>query len=224
MEPVYPFGTKRVPLEQGYFEVFNEPYVRLVDLNATPIEKMTERGIKTTSEELEFDVIIAATGFDALTGTLTRIDIKGKDGTLLRDYWKDGVKTHLGLASHGYPNMFFQYGPQAPTVFCNGPACAEMQGNWVFNIIDYCRKKGIASIEATKAAEQVWRGKVIDAAEASLLPKANSWYYGYNIPGKPHEPFSYVGGVPSYYEILNAVRDNGYEGFVLDYGTEQARL
>jgi cation diffusion facilitator CzcD-associated flavoprotein CzcO len=220
MEPAYAFGTKRIPLEQGYFEVFNEPHVKLVDLRATPIEKFTEKGIKTSAEEMEFDTVIAATGFDALTGTLTRINIKGKDGLLLRDYWRDGFKTYLGLASNGYPNMFFQYGPQAPTIFCNGPACAELQGNWVLETINHCRDHGIKTIEATEASEKEWKEKVISLAEASLFTATKSWYCGDNIPGKPREPLAYLGGVPLYYEKLIAVRNNGYDGFVLDDGAK----
>ncbi|KAJ4344893.1 uncharacterized protein N0V89_012638 [Didymosphaeria variabile] len=214
----------RIPLEQGYFEVFNEPNVRLVDLRATSIEEFTEKGIRTSAEELEFDVIIVATGFDALTGTLTRININGKDGTLLKDHWKDGVKTYLGMTSHGYPNLFFQYGPQAPTVFCNGPTCAEVQGNWVIGTINHCRDHGIKMIEATEASEKQWKDKVVRLAEASLLPATNSWYYGDNIPGKVREPLLYLGGLPSYYEDLNVVRDNGFEGFVLDDGTKSSKL
>lgn len=164
---------------------------------------------------MEFDVIIAATGFDALTGSLTRIDIKGKDGMLLRDRWEEGVQSYLGLSAHNFPNMFFQYGPQAPTVLCNGPTCAEMQGNWVVEAINYCRDHGVSTMEATVEAEQEWRAKVLKLAEASLLPGTKSWYYGDNIPGKPREPLLYLGGVPSYHAELNAVHDSGYEGFVL---------
>lgn len=224
MEPAYSFGTKRIPLEQGFFEIFNEPHVKLVDLNETPIEIFTERGIKTSSEEMDFDVVVAATGFDALTGTLTRIDIKGKDGLLLRDHWKAGVRTYLGLTSHGYPNMFFQYGPQAPTIFCNGPACAELQGNWVIETLNHCRDHKIKTMEATESSETDWREKVINTAEASLLSGTKSWYCGDNIPGKPREPLAYLGGTPAYYKILNAVRDNGYDGFEFNDGAKSSKL
>ncbi|KAF1974073.1 FAD/NAD(P)-binding domain-containing protein [Bimuria novae-zelandiae CBS 107.79] len=218
MEPAYAFGTKRIPLEQGYFEIFNSPHVELVDLKATPIERFTEKGIKTSAEEMPFDIVIAATGFDALTGSLTRINLHGKDGTLLKDQWKDGVKTYLGLTAHNFPNLFFQYGPQAPSVLCNGPTCAELQGNWVIETITHCRDHGISTIEATEAAEEEWRGNVVQLAGASLLMGTNSWYVGANIPGKLREPLVYLGGVPKYYENLNAVRDHGYEGFVLEGG------
>lgn len=188
MEPPYAFGTKRIPLEQGFYEVFNEPHVDLVDLRATPIEEFTERGIRTTTENMDFDIVIAATGFDALTGSLTRIDLRGKDGKLLRDRWTEGVKTYLGISANDFPNMFFQYGPQAPTIFCNGPACAEMQGNWVNDMLVHCRKNNISTIEATEVAEKEWREEVLRLGEESLLSKTDSWYTGSNIPGKKREP------------------------------------
>lgn len=216
MEPPYAFGTKRIPLEQGFFEIFNEPHVRLVDLRKTPIEEFTENGIKTTAETMDFDIVIAATGYDALTGTLTRIDLKGKDGVLLRDRWKDGVKSYLGMVSYNFPNMFIQFGPQAPTILCNGPACAEMQGGFVIDTINYCRDNQISTIETTREAEKRWRDEVLELAEASLLPNTDSWYLGANIPGKPREPLMYLGGVPRYYATLNAIHDEGYPGFVLN--------
>lgn len=224
IEPAYAFGTKRIPLEQGFFETFNEPHVKLVDLRTTPIETFTERGIKTSTEEMDFDVVIAATGFDALTGCLTRIDIKGKDGLLLRDHWKAGVKTYLGLTSHGFPNMFFLYGPQAPTVLCNGPTCAEIQGNWVIEAINHCRDRGFQKIEATDASAAKWRETVINIADSSLLSGTKSWYCGDNIPGKAREPLMYLGGLPTYYGALNAVRDNDYDGFVLEKGAGASKL
>ena len=216
MEPPYAFGTKRIPLEQGFFEIFNKPHVRLVDLRKTPIEEFTESGIKTSAEIMDFDIVIAATGYDALTGTLTRIDLKGKDGVLLRDRWKDGVKSYLGMVSYNFPNMFIQFGPQAPTILCNGPACAEMQGGFVIDTINYCRDNQISTIETTREAEKRWRDEVLELAGASLLPNTDSWYLGANIPGKPREPLMYLGGVPRYYATLNAIHDEGYPGFVLN--------
>ena len=215
VEPPYAFGTKRIPLEQGFYEIFNEPHVRLVNLRASPIEEFTESGIRTTAETMDFDIVIAATGYDALTGALTRIDLKGKDGVILRDRWKDGVKSYLGMASHNYPNMFIQFGPQAPTILCNGPACAEMQGGFVIDTINYCRDNHISTIEPTREAEIEWREEVLKLAGANLMPKTDSWYVGSNIPGKPREPLMYLGGVPKYYATLNAEHDGGYPGFLL---------
>ncbi|KAJ4301117.1 hypothetical protein N0V90_003207 [Kalmusia sp. IMI 367209] len=218
MKQAYAFGTKRIPLEQGYFEVFNKPHVKLVDLKETPIEQITENGIRTSTEEMGFDAIITATGFNALTGALTRINIRGKNGLPLKDRWQDGVKTYLGITMHGFPNMFFPYGPQAPTVFCNGPTCAELQGNWVVDTINYCCNHGFSKIEASEASEVKWKETVVRFVDASLLPTTKSWYMGDNIPGKPREPLVYLGGVPNYYATLNAVKENGYEGFKFDGG------
>ena len=215
MTPAYAFGTKRVPLEQSYFEAFNLPHVKLVDLRSTPITHFTSTGIATTAEELDFDVVIAATGFDALTGSLMRIAIHGSDGTLLRDRWASGVKTYLGMATHGFPNMFFPYGPQGPSVLCNGPTCAEIQGQWVIDAINYCRDNSISTIEAAVEAEEIWKKEIVKLVEVSLLPQTNSLYFGDNIPGKPRESLVYMGGVPKYIAKLNEVKEKGYEGFAL---------
>jgi cation diffusion facilitator CzcD-associated flavoprotein CzcO len=128
MEQPYSFGCKRIPLEQTYFDIFNDPRIHLVDSNATPIEEITENGIKTSEKEWDFDVIICATGYDAFTGGLRQMNIRGLSGESLDDHWKDGTYTQLGITVAGFPNMFFTYGPQAPTAFCNGPTCAELQG------------------------------------------------------------------------------------------------
>lgn len=125
----YSFGCKRISLEQGYFEIFNKPQVHLVDVNETPIQEVTEKGIKTSEKEWEFDIIICATGYDAVTGGMTQIDVRGPSGESIRDHWKGGVYSYLGMSVSGFPNMFYTYGPQGPTSFCNGPTCAQLQGD-----------------------------------------------------------------------------------------------
>lgn len=215
MEQPHAFGCKRVSLENGYFEIFAQENVTLVDTSkkGTPIERITERGVKTDEREHEFDIIICATGYDAVTGGLTQIDIRGCDNLSLKDAWKGGVKTFLGMASHGFPNMFFTYGPQAPTAFCNGPTCAELQGDWILGIMKHARIHEWESVEVQKHAQDDWKELIWELASASLLPTVDSWYTGANIPGKPSEVLIYLGGVPTYYKTLDQVAKNNYEGF-----------
>ncbi|KAF2475002.1 FAD/NAD(P)-binding domain-containing protein [Lindgomyces ingoldianus] len=213
MKQLHAFGCKRISLENGYFEIFNEPHVHLVDMKATPIEEITEKGIKTSEKEFEFDYIICATGFDALTGGLSQIDIKGPSGESLSEHWVDGCKTYLGMSVSGFPNLFFTYGPQAPTAFCNGPTCAELQGDWIVNVINHMKLKGLRRIEAEAEGEKKWKEDILRFANASLLPTAKSWYMGDNIPGKPREPLIYLGGVPTYYKTISECAANGYMGF-----------
>lgn len=168
------FGCKRISLENGFYEIFNQPNVSLVDVNSTPIVEVTERGIKTTEKEWEFDYVVCATGFDAITGGLLQIDIQGKGGQRLTSKWKDGTKTYLGMAVSGFPNMFFTYGPQAPTALCNGPTCAEYQGDFIISMMNHMREKGLQRIEARAEAEQRWCEDVRTFAYSSLLPKTNS--------------------------------------------------
>lgn len=168
------FGCKRISLENGYYEIFDQPHVSLVDVNATPIVEVTERGIKTTEKEWEFDYVVCATGFDAVTGGMLQIDIQGKGGQRLADKWKAGTRTYLGMAVSGFPNMFFTYGPQAPTALCNGPTCAEYQGDFIINMMNHMRKLDLRRIEANADAEQQWGDDVRKFAYSSLLPKTNS--------------------------------------------------
>ncbi|EXJ57777.1 uncharacterized protein A1O5_12335 [Cladophialophora psammophila CBS 110553] len=210
------FGCKRISLENGYFEIFNEPNVNLVDVNSTPVLEVTEKGIKTTEKEWEFDYIISATGYDAFTGGFNEIDIRGKLGQSLKDKWKQGVRTYLGMAVSGFPNLFFTYGPQAPTALCNGPTCAELQGEWIVKLMNYMQGRGLKSIEAHEEAETDWAQGVKTIANTSLLPTTKSWYMGDNIPGKIREPLIYLGGVPTYYKTLNESAEHEYEGFQLD--------
>ncbi|ETS75433.1 hypothetical protein PFICI_12377 [Pestalotiopsis fici W106-1] len=216
MEQPYPFGCKRISLEQGYFEIFNEPHVNIVDVNATPIKEITEKGIKTSEKEHEIDVLITATGYDAVTGGLTQIDIRGATGQSLRDYWKDGAHTLLGITVAGFPNMFMTYAPQGPTAFCNGPVCAQVQGDWIVDAVKRVDSSGLNKITAEKKAEDEWRDTVMNIAYSTLLPKAKSWYMGDNIEGKPREPLIYLGGVDNYYKTLKKVAADDYAGFKFD--------
>ncbi|HZP88803.1 MAG TPA: NAD(P)/FAD-dependent oxidoreductase [Burkholderiales bacterium] len=214
--PPHPFGVKRPSLEQNYYEVFNQDNVTLVDLKETPIVRFTEKGIRTTDREYEFDVIVLATGFDAVTGGLTAINIRGVKGETLREKWANGVRAHMGVATKDFPNMLFVYGPQSPSAFCNGPTCAELQGEWIVGLLDYLRKNNIKRIEATSEAEQAWRADVLSIVAATLFPKADSWYLGANIPGKPREMLAYPAGLPTYLSKCKACADAGYAGFVLN--------
>ncbi|KAH7357523.1 hypothetical protein BKA66DRAFT_244032 [Pyrenochaeta sp. MPI-SDFR-AT-0127] len=207
------FGCKRISLENGYYEIFNQPNVTLIDLTSKPIVEVTENGIRTTEGEIMLDHIICATGFDALTGGLKNIDITGVHSQKLSDKWKNGTKTYLGMSVSGFPNMFFTYGPQAPTALCNGPTCAELQGEWIVKMIQNMSSSGKKEIEATLAVEQEWVEDIGKLANASLLPRTKSWYMGDNIPGKPREPLVYLGGVPAYYKTLSEVAAADYKGF-----------
>ena len=175
MEQPHAFGCKRISLENKFFEIFNQDNVSLVDMKATPIEAITEKGIKTSDGiEHEFDYIISATGFDAITGGLTDIDIRGTDGVSLKEKWKTGASTNLGMSVAGFPNMFFTYGPQAPTALCNGPTCAELQGNWIVDVANHMKEKHLNKIEADSESEKEWCEKIWTLANASLLPGTKS--------------------------------------------------
>lgn len=214
-DPPHPFGVKRPSLEQWYYEIFNQDNVSLVDLREAPIEKITRKGILTTACEHELDVLVFATGFDAVTGGLTNIDIRGTHGKSLKESWVQGARTHLGVASAGFPNLLFLYGPQSPSGFCNGPTCAEVQGDWIVNCLDYMRQHRIARIETVAAAEDAWTSHINDLSAMTLFAKADSWYMGANIPGKPRQLLNYPGGVPLYMQRCNDSAAKGYEGFVL---------
>jgi cyclohexanone monooxygenase len=214
-EPLHPFGVKRPSLEQHYYEIFNQPNVSLVDLRANPIERVTPRGIKTAAGEYDLDILVLATGFDAVTGGLTRIDIRGTEGETLKEKWAQGVRAQLGMAAAGFPNLLFVYGPQSPNAFCNGPTCAEVQGDWIARLLDHLRQRNYTRVEATVAAEEAWRAQVLELADATLFPRADSWYLGANIPGKPREMLSFTGGLPAYIAKCRESAERGYEGFAL---------
>ena len=209
----YPFGTKRLVVDTGYFQVYNQDNVHLIDLNETPIETITEKGLRTSAEDYEFDVLIYAIGFDAMTGALDRIDIRGHDGLKLKDKWAAGPQTYLGLMSAGFPNLFMITGPGSPSVLSNMIVSIEQHVDWITNCIADMADRQLSTIEPTKAAEAEWVAHVNEVAATTLYPQANSWYLGANVPGKPRVFMPYVGGVGAYREKCNEVVANDYEGF-----------
>ncbi|HET6964055.1 MAG TPA: alpha/beta hydrolase fold domain-containing protein [Acidimicrobiales bacterium] len=212
----YPIGTKRACLDTGYFETFNLPHVRLVDLRKHPIVTITEKGIDTVDESMEFDAIVYATGFDAMTGALVAVDITGKDGVTLKEKWADGPSTYLGLTTRGFPNFFAITGPGSPSVLSNMAVSIEQHVDWVTDCIGYMAANGFETIEPTETAEAGWNQHVQDCAAITLFPKANSWYMGANVPGKPRVFYPYIGGVDTYRKTCEQVVDRGYLGFSLD--------
>jgi cation diffusion facilitator CzcD-associated flavoprotein CzcO len=212
------YGTRRVPLESGYYEVYNQPNVELVDLRETPIERITEKGIRTSDREREFDMIVYATGFDAITGAFDRIDFQGRDGEKLRDKWADGPHTYLGLNIAGFPNMLTLVGPHNAATFCNLPRCIEQNVEFVSDLLAYMRDKGLTRIEATPEAEAAWTAHVHDTAARLLLTKVDSWMTGVNknVAGRQKRTFmAYAGGAPKYRQKCEEIVANGYEGFAL---------
>ncbi len=212
----YPAGTKRPCLDTNYLETFDRPNVELVNVKSAPIERITRKGVLTGGKEYEFDAIVFATGFDAMTGALLRIDIVGKDGLKLRDKWAAGPRTYLGLCSAGFPNMFYITGPGSPSVLCNMIVAIEEHVDWITDCITYLDAKGIKSIEPTHEAEDAWVDHVNEVANMTLMPKANTWYLGANIPGKARIFMPYVGGLATYDEKIKSVAAAGYDGFALE--------
>jgi cation diffusion facilitator CzcD-associated flavoprotein CzcO len=213
-DPPHPFGTKRPSLEQWYYEVFNQDNVTLVDVREEPIEEITPTGVRTGSRHYGLDILVLATGFDASTGGLTQLDIRGVSGRTLRDTWSTGVQTYLGLGIPDFPNLFMLYGPQSPTAFCNGPTCAELQGDWLVDCLCYLRANGRCRIEAKPPAGASWTQHMADLAAGTLLPQADSWYMGANIPGKPRQLLHHF-GVQEYMAFCRESAENGYSGFEL---------
>lgn len=213
-EPPHPFGMKRPSLEQNYYEVFNQDNVSLVSLKATPIESVTRDGVRVAGETIPLDVLVLATGFDALTGGLLSIDIRGRGGRSLAEHWSQGARTHLGMTMAGFPNLLVLYGPQAPAAFCNGPTCTELQGEWIMDCLQFLRDNDFTCIEATAEAEEQWRQVLQEVAETTLLSKADSWYMGANIPGKPRQLLSFL-GLQHYLEAARQSAAEGYSGFTL---------
>lgn len=211
----YPYGTKRQPLDSNYYETFNKPNVLLVDVNETPIEAITPKGIRTSNKEYEFDIIVFATGFDAMTGPLKNIHIRGRGGQVLSQKWSDGPHTYLGVAVAGFPNMFMITGPGSPSVLSNVPTSIEQHVEWISGCIEHMQENGVATIEATADAETQWTAHVGEVANSTLMITANSWYMGANIPGKPRVFMPYLGGVGAYRQKCNEIAEKGYEGFAL---------
>ena len=218
----YPFGVRRNPLDSGYFEAFNLDHVRLVDVKANPIARITPTGVRLADgDEYELDVIIYATGFDAMTGPLNRIDIRGRGGRLLRDKWNEGPRTYLGLMSNGYPNLFTITGPQSPSVLSNMPVSIEQHVEFIGRIIGDLRERGAATIEPTTGAEDAWVARNQQVAAATLWGAADSWYVGANIPGKPRVFMPSLEFVGPYRRKCDDIAANGYEGFIISGSREK---
>ena len=211
----YPIGTKRLPLDQNYFETFNRDNVALVDLRETPIEQIETSGIRTTDKLHELDIIVFATGFDALTGPLLRIGISGRNGERLEDKWAAGPSTYLGVAMEGFPNLFMITGPGSPSVLGNMPTSIEQNVEWITDCIVHLREQGATKIEPTREAETKWREHVKELADGTLFPQTNSWYMGANVPGKPRVFLPYIGGFGVYRKLCAEIARKGYEGFAI---------
>ncbi len=210
----HPYAAKRPPIDTHYFETFNRDNVTLVDVRAAPIERITPTGIVTADGEYPLDIIVFATGFDAMTGPLLGIDIRGRDGMTLKDAWSAGPKTYLGLTVAGFPNMFTVTGPGSPSVLCNMPVAIEQHVEWITDCIAHMRENNIDRIEADPAAMEKWVAHVNDAANATLLPSVkHSWYLGANVPGKPRVFMPYAGGMTRYRAVCDDIAAKGYEGF-----------
>jgi cation diffusion facilitator CzcD-associated flavoprotein CzcO len=214
----HPFATKRPCLDTGYFETFNRDNVTLVDLRETPITEIVPSGIRTTAGVHELDCIVFATGFDAMTGPLLRVDVRGRGDRPLGDKWSAGPRTYLGIATAGFPNLFILTGPGSPSVLSNMVIAIEQHVDWIADCLSFMAANGLAAIEATVEAEDAWVDHVNQLANATLFPRANSWYMGANVPGKPRVFLPYVGGFPQYRSTCDDVAANGYRGFRLTAG------
>ncbi|CAJ1496130.1 flavin-containing monooxygenase [[Mycobacterium] burgundiense] len=216
--PTHPFGCKRPIIDQGYYETFNRDNVTLVDLRSDPIRALTPTGIATARVEHELDVIIYATGFDAMTGALSRIDITGRDGASLRQVWQDdGPTSYLGLAVAGFPNLFIIQAPGSPSAATNFVAALEQHVEWIGECIDYLRVNGHRTIEARPEAQRDWIEHTTSLVEPTVLahPSCNSWYNGANVPGKRRRYMAYTAGIPEYRRRCDEIAATGYPGFEL---------
>jgi cyclohexanone monooxygenase len=211
----YPIGTKRLCADTEYYETFNRDNVTLVNVRSSPIEAITPTGLRTRDAEFALDSLVFAIGFDAMTGTLLAMDIRGRGGSTLRQVWADGPRTYLGLMIAGFPNLFTITGPGSPSVLSNMITSIEQHVEWVADCLAYLRAHGQVTIEATDEAQGAWVEHVSEVGQTTLYPLANSWYMGANIPGKPRIFMPYVGGVGAYRQKCDAVAAKGYEGFRL---------
>ncbi|WP_251552527.1 flavin-containing monooxygenase [Neobacillus muris] len=214
--PSFFYGTKRPIIDTNYFETYNRENVTLVDIKNTPIMEITPTGLKTEETEFELDMIVFATGFDAITGPFFKMDIRGKGGVPLKEKWAGGanLKTYLGLATAGFPNMFMITGPQSPSVLSNMIVSIEQHVEWIADFLEYLRKNNHDEFDVAPPAEEAWSEQCREITEMTLLPKTDSWYMGANIEGKPRGFLAFAGGVGLYRQICNDVAAKGYEGFI----------
>lgn len=223
------FGVQRVPLETNYFEVYNRDNVNLVDIQETPIERITERGIQTSDQEREFDIIVYATGFNAIVGAYDKIDIRGINGVALKDKWANGPSTFLGILVEGFPNLLMPSGPQSGSASTNYPRGIQNGVDWCSGLLDYAREQGATRLEPTLEAQEKWTQHVIDVYSVMLMRKAKSWFTGYNSNVEGHEYgkthyLVYNAGTPKYLSAIREVSDNEYRGVLLDGSSSRKEL
>jgi cyclohexanone monooxygenase len=218
----HPIGSKRICVDTDYFATFNRENVTLVDIRSNPIEEILPNAVRAGGRDYEVDALVLATGFDAMTGSVAKIDIRGRQGQTLNQKWAEGPKTFLGLMSAGFPNLFIITGPGSPSVLSNMMVSIEQHVDWITDCIGYMRDRGFEVMEAKREAEDNWVAHVNEVAHTTLYPQANSWYMGANIPGKPQIFMPYIGGVGAYRQICNDVAAKGYEGFAMT-AAEQPR-
>ena len=220
LSPDNVFGCKRLCVDSGYYETYNQPHVSLVDVSQKPIERFTKQGIVANGTEYEFDAVVCATGFAAMTGSFDKIAISGKGGLPLTEKWRAGPRTYLGLASQGFPNLFMITGPGSPSVLASLIQAIEQHVDWVADCIGHMGDVGARSIEAQVEYEDDWVEHVNEVAEISLRSTCSSWYVGANVPGRPRVFMPYIGGFPIYVQKCNEVMTKGFEGFVIEGATE----
>ncbi|MFH1339867.1 MAG: NAD(P)/FAD-dependent oxidoreductase [Pseudomonadota bacterium] len=220
----HPIGSKRICIDTDYFASFNRPNVTLVDIKSDPIQEILPHAVRTSAREIEVDALVLATGFDAMTGSVAKIDIRGRNGQTLNQKWAEGPKTYLGLMSAGFPNLFIITGPGSPSVLSNMIVSIEQHVEWITDCIVWMRDRDLAAIEARGDAEDKWVAHVNEVAHSTLYPQANSWYMGANVPGKPQIFMPYIGGVGAYRQICNDVAAKGYEGFAMTAAEQRQEM
>jgi cyclohexanone monooxygenase len=214
----HPIGSKRICVDSDYFATFNRPNVTLVDIKSDPIQEILPNAVRTGAGDYEIDALVLATGFDAMTGSVAKIDISGRNGQTLNQKWAEGPKTYLGLMSAGFPNLFIITGPGSPSVLSNMIVSIEQHVDWITECIAWMRGRDLDTVEANRQAEDDWVAHVNEVAQGTLYPQANSWYMGANIPGKPRIFMPYIGGVGTYRQICDDVAAKGYQGFAMVRG------
>lgn len=212
----HPILSKRICADTGYYETYNRDNVTLVDVKATPIREITPKGVRTSGQEYEFDSLVLATGFDAMTGAIAKIDIRGRNGVQLKDKWAGGPRTYLGIMTAGFPNLFVTTGPGSPSVLYNMVLGNEYHVEWISDCIEHLRRTCNTCIDPTIEAENEWVDHVNEVGNRTLFPQANSWYMGANVPGKPRVILPYLGGFKRYKQKCNDVAASGYPGFILE--------
>jgi cyclohexanone monooxygenase len=223
LSPKNTIGCKRLCIDIGYYETFNRPNVTLIDVSNAPIEEITPHGVKVGGDEYAVDALVFATGFDAMTGALLKIDIRGRDGVALRDKWHAGPRNYLGVAAAGFPNLFTITGPGSPSVLTNMLPTIEQHVDWIAELMSFMRDRGLGQIEADGKAEDDWVSHVGEVAGRTLRYTCSSWYLGANIPGKPRIFMPYIGGFPAYIQKCEEIAASGYEGFVMIPSSAPAR-